>query len=61
MQPWVLSLSCLIQILQISQDNVRKVEVPIALSEAYARVLIISRGLRTSINYKQRIKHVCLL
>jgi hypothetical protein len=29
MQPRVLSLSCLIQILQISQDNVRKVKFPL--------------------------------
>jgi hypothetical protein len=50
MQPAILFLSYMTEILKISQDNLTSDKVPIALSQAYACSLSISKGYTRLLN-----------
>jgi len=50
MQPAILFLSYVTEILKISQDNVTRDEVPIAMSQAYACLLSTSKDYTRLLN-----------
>ena len=53
MQPAILFLSYMTEILKISQDNMTRDEVPIALSQAYACLLSTSKGYTRLLNTRK--------